>query len=143
MDIHEIFNLIEGSVSGKFTGAGIVFCTKAGDVLILKKPGRLWGMPGGKPIFGEFPEETAIREAREETGITANKLSKPLIIYYKNRKYYSYISILDTKPNVHLSNEHKKYKWVYYRDIKEGKLLSPFRETLPRYIKAIEDIINN
>jgi 8-oxo-dGTP pyrophosphatase MutT (NUDIX family) len=143
MDIHEIFNLIEGSFSEKFTGAGIVFCTKAGNVLILKKPSGLWGMPGGKPAFGEFPEETAIREAEEETGITANKLSKPLIIYYRNKKYYSFISIIDTEPKVRLSNEHKKYKWVHYKDIKEGKLLSPFRETLPRYIKAIENIINN
>lgn len=143
MDIHEIFNLIEGSVSDKFTGAGIVFCTKAGDVLILKKPSGLWGMPGGKPVFGEFPEETAIRESEEETGIKASKLSKPLVIYYKNKKYYSYLCILDSEPKVTISNEHKKYKWINYKEIRESKLLPPFRENLFRYIKAIENNINN
>jgi 8-oxo-dGTP diphosphatase len=143
MDIHEIFNLIEGSVLDKFTGAGIVFFTIAGDVLLLKKPSGLWGMPGGKPLLGELPEETAIRESEEETGLTGVIIGKPLTIYYKNRKYYSFFCLLKEIKNVRLSREHKKYKWVNIKTIKQFKLLPPFRENFTKYIKTIEDIINN
>jgi len=33
-----------------------------------------WGLPGGKIEFGEHPEEAAVREAKEETGIVAEAI---------------------------------------------------------------------
>ena len=55
--------------------ASIVFVVnKKDEVLILKRskkgsfPG-VWALPGGRGEPGESPEETAIREVREETKI--------------------------------------------------------------------------
>lgn len=49
-----------------------------GEVLLaMKKRGfgaGKWNGPGGKSLPGETPEETAIRETKEETGITAMSL---------------------------------------------------------------------
>ena len=43
------------------------------DVIVIVPRGRhrVLGLPKGGPVAGERPEETAAREVREETGITA------------------------------------------------------------------------
>ena len=44
-----------------------------GDELLVITPAgkRVTGLPKGGPVRGESPEETAVREVREETGINA------------------------------------------------------------------------
>ena len=46
---------------------------RGGDVMVIVPRGRrrVLGLPKGGPMPGESPEETAAREVREETGITA------------------------------------------------------------------------
>jgi 8-oxo-dGTP pyrophosphatase MutT (NUDIX family) len=50
-----------------------------GDELLVITPTgkRVTGLPKGGPDHGETPEETAVREVREETGITA-RVREPL-----------------------------------------------------------------
>jgi 8-oxo-dGTP pyrophosphatase MutT (NUDIX family) len=48
------------------------------DVLIIRPTGkRVTGLPKGGPNAGETPEQTAVREVREETGINA-RVREPL-----------------------------------------------------------------
>jgi 8-oxo-dGTP pyrophosphatase MutT (NUDIX family) len=142
MDIHEIYNLIAESMEVNFTGAGVIFCTKTGKVLILKKDNKMWGLPGGKPENNESPRETAIREAREETGIEATNLTQPIITNFNNRTYYSYICILNDVVDVTLSTEHKKYDWVNIKDLKTVKLFKLFRSNLKKIVYKIEKEIS-
>lgn len=50
-----------------------VFIVRDGKFVIGKRLGAhgrdTWALPGGKLEFGESPEETAVREAFEETGV--------------------------------------------------------------------------
>lgn len=142
MDIHEIYNLIEGSIFDDYTGAGIVFVTRSGKVLMLKKPNHAWGMPGGKPTRGELPEETALRESEEETGLIGQNLNRPIKIYYKNKKYYSFICVIEKKEKVKISKEHKDYAWIPYNEIKKLKLIPPFRENLDIFLREIKNALN-
>jgi mutator protein MutT len=55
----------------------------AGRVLIGQRPaagplGGLWEFPGGKVELGETPQEAAVRECREETGL-AVRVGDPLL----------------------------------------------------------------
>lgn len=143
MNIQEIYNLILESSAIKFTGAGIIFCTEDGKILILKKSNNTWCMPGGKPEGDETPQEAAKREAKEETGKTAQKISKPIILQYNDKTYYSFISIVNKPFDVEISDEHKDYSWVPYEHLKKLKLIPPFRGNVKKIIKALKQELNS
>lgn len=94
-----------------------------GEILLIKraigKPEEcLWGVPAGKIDQGETPFEGAQRELYEETElrfetdqfIDQGKLfaRKPSIDYI----YHMYLIILETKPDVTITEEHLDYYWI-------------------------------
>jgi 8-oxo-dGTP diphosphatase len=58
-------------MEGKKIGAAAVIVDDDGQVLLVKQTyGRLdWELPGGAAEAGESPDETVVREVREETGL--------------------------------------------------------------------------
>jgi 8-oxo-dGTP diphosphatase len=52
-------------------GAAAVIFDDQGRVLLIKEnyDRRRWGFPGGRAERGEAPQDTAVRETREETGL--------------------------------------------------------------------------
>ena len=64
----------ERPIVAEWVGVGVgVLITRANQVLLLRRRNvhgaGTWSTPGGHLDFGETPEECAIREAREETGV--------------------------------------------------------------------------
>ena len=51
----------------EFSAGGVLF--KDGEVLLIKNPSDVWTFPKGLVKAGEKPENTAIREVFEETGV--------------------------------------------------------------------------
>jgi len=51
----------------EFSAGGVLF--KDGEVLLIKNPSDVWTFPKGLVEAGEKPENTAIREVFEETGV--------------------------------------------------------------------------
>ncbi len=62
-----------------------------GEILFIRRWDR-WDLPKGKKEKGETPEETALREVKEETGlrqlIIEKKLAESYHIYYDKPPYY-------------------------------------------------------
>ncbi len=64
----------------EFSAGGVVY--RRGEegievVLVGRRRERLWALPKGRPDGNEAPEETALREVREETGLEA-RIEQPL-----------------------------------------------------------------
>lgn len=94
---------------------------KYGNAKSAKNIGK-WTIVSGKNETNENEVECALRELKEETGISANENDLVFIdsYYYKgnvNRKVYDYYLKLATKPHIILSEEHTEYKWVRKEDI--------------------------
>jgi ADP-ribose pyrophosphatase YjhB (NUDIX family) len=63
-------------------GVSVVLTNLAGDVLLLKHSygPNVWGLPGGGLKSGEDPAEAALREVREELGVTLVKITPVAVI---------------------------------------------------------------
>ncbi len=93
---------------------------KRGRILLLRRKDGIWEFPGGGVDWGEQPEDSAIRELREETGISVQKPLRYLGItsatYKKgeNEKHSIYLVYSAETDNdiVQLSGEHDEYRWL-------------------------------
>lgn len=122
------------------TKAGILI-VRDGSVLLARQYRLLidqlsWEIPGGKVDKNETPQEAAIRECFEETGIRCRHL-KPLVDYHSALEYIKgYVHIFyttdfedsdDFTPN---SKEVESIAWIPLKEcfamIKEGKINDSF-----------------
>lgn len=72
----EIFSQLKKSLVEIPASGGLVRNNR-GEILFIKRMGR-WDLPKGKIEKNEKPSETALREVKEECGLSQNKILKPL-----------------------------------------------------------------
>ncbi len=106
-----------------------------------------WAFPKGKQEKGETDTETAIRETREETGITLPPLDpnfKEIEKYfYKregeliNKTIHYYLTSVPYNTDVVISNEHLSYEWATKDRSMELLKIKPAREMLQKAISHI------
>ena len=108
--------------------AGIVLFRNASaknEFLLLNYPQRHWDFVKGKIEQGETPRETALRETKEETGISDIEFidgfeeSVEYDFRFKkediHKKVIFFLAKTDEK-NIKLSHEHNDYIWLEYND---------------------------
>lgn len=109
-------------------GVGCVLTDEEGRFLLserLTKHGEgQWSFPGGKPDPGERPDDAALRELEEETGIRAN-FAVPLGIWTYEQwpdhgihfvTLYFMIEHGDQQPHDREPDKHGPWEWVSYED---------------------------
>jgi len=108
--------------------AGIVLFRNASnknEVLLLNYPQGHWDFVKGKVEEGEMPHETALRETKEETGISDIEFingfeeSVEYNFKFKNEDIHKTVVFFLAKTNekkITLSHEHNDFAWLEYYD---------------------------
>ena len=112
----------------KETSAGaVLLCDTSGknEFLLLNYPQGHWDFIKGKMEKNETPHETALRETKEETGISniefIDGFEENIEYDFKfkredvHKKVIFFIAKTDTK-KIRLSHEHNDYLWLGYND---------------------------
>ena len=76
--------------------AGGVVIRPDGKFLIIKRDG-LWDLPKGKQEKGESPEETALREVEEETGLKGLVITNPILSTFHTYQISQDMTLKKTK----------------------------------------------
>jgi len=126
------------------TSAGIVLFRKEGSkilFLLLHYPSGHWDFVKGKMENGESTHETAIREAREETGITDITFLKKFEEWIKydfqyqgelvHKKVVFFLAETKTK-EVIISHEHLDFTWMDYNTSMEKTTFDNAKTVLTR-----------
>ena len=122
-----------------------------GKFLIVKRaqdddilPG-FWELPGGKLDFGEDPEDGALREIKEETGLDVviefllKAVSYIIEETGKSEHHYVEVSYLchikDTHQEVTISHEHDDFRWIKFEELPTENIT----ELMTELIKGFAD----
>ncbi|MCL2890634.1 MAG: DUF126 domain-containing protein [Methanomassiliicoccaceae archaeon] len=105
-----------------------------GKILMLRRPDNvssfpgMWSLAAGKIESNESPEDAAVREISEETGLTVHEpaVSLPPIFVRENNvvwKVYPFLFLLESA-DVALNCENAEYKWVLPSEIEEMRTVT-------------------
>jgi len=131
--------------------AGIVLFRNASnknEFLLLNYPQGHWDFIKGKVEEGEIPHETALRETKEETGISdiefidGFKESVEYNFKFKNEDIHKTVVFFLAKTNekkISLSHEHNDFVWLEYDDALKK---TSFRNAKYVLSKANEFLLN-
>jgi len=127
-------------VMGLYITKGLVRCR--GKYLLLRKAKDIlpanngkWECSGGKIREKEDPQDTILREVKEETGLDGKIVKELPILHMRNEVFDSVcrVYVVDVRyDNVKLSEDHSEYKWVKPMDVKKMELVM-FADLLLRY----------
>jgi len=134
------------------TSAGIVLfrsISNENEFLLLNYPQGHWDFIKGKMEQNETPHETALRETKEETGISNIEFIddfEELVEYYFrfnneniHKKVILFLARTETLQTVSLSHEHNDYLWLGYNDALKKTTYKNARNVLS---KANEFLLN-
>lgn len=137
-------------VWGKFGAAGL-FLVAGDDVLLQHRAtwtnnGGTWGIPGGARDKPESPEQAALRETEEETGISPADVEVlgSLVTAGPFEEGWTYTTVLARTVSgqrlaTTANEESAELRWVPFNQVEQLELLAPFREALPRLLKYWEE----
>jgi 8-oxo-dGTP pyrophosphatase MutT (NUDIX family) len=111
--------------------AGILFKSKAGRVLLLKRSAEgdfagYWCIPGGKIEDGENAEGAAVREVLEETGYRVGHPGRLLMRSVgEDVDYTTFIKDVDDEFMPKLNDEHTAFGWFVPSEVLDDTQVMP------------------
>ena len=115
---------------------GVSVLVKKGDRILLEKRQHTshgngtWGPPSGHIDFGEAPEQTAIRETQEETGVKIDEVKFRVItndVFEQEHKHYITIwfdaNYVSGEAGVRAPQEESEVGWFSWHDLPQPLFL--------------------
>jgi 8-oxo-dGTP diphosphatase len=117
----------------------VVRNSRTGKFLLMKRaeskemmPGR-WEFPGGGIDEGETPEEAALREFEEETGLKEeiSFSGESAVIDTKHGRIRIFPFLVETTAEeIVLSREHTEYRWIKKEDLEDFETVKGLEKEL-------------
>jgi len=134
-------------ISEHSAGAIIFFDNEKREFLIISNEKERWDFPKGHIEEGETPEQTAVREVKEETGLDIEFIDgfkEKISFFFKKgkelvKKDVIFFLAKAKSKNVTLSFEHIDYKWLNFEEAL-NKLT--FKDSKNLLIKANQFLTN-
>lgn len=96
-----------------------VICIRDERILYVRKPKSKWALPGGRIENGETPEQAAVRELSEETGLENLTLIYLAEYEQNNVVHYIFMAILSSKAKPAPKNEIAACKWSRVKNVRD------------------------
>ena len=96
-----------------------VICKRDGRILYVRKPKSRWALPGGKIEVGETPEQAAVRELNEETGLENLDLIYLAEYEKDNVTHYIFMAVLSSSAKPAPQNEIAECKWSHVKNVSD------------------------
>lgn len=127
-----VFEAVDGLPATELVTACMVFALHERDKVVLSRPGRGWGLPGGHREDGESIEDCLHREAMEEAAMTLENLQ--LVGRWATKKRF------DSLHNAQYPD--RGYQLLYVADVKELHEFTPQFEIAERIVVPIQEVKN-
>ncbi|WP_462382590.1 NUDIX hydrolase [Pseudomonas sp. Marseille-QA0892] len=89
-----------------------VLCRRGDEILLVRKARSKWSLPGGKIEREETPEEAALRELAEETGLEGQRAEFLTSVEWKNTRHYLFAVDIPDDRSPCAANEIKACCWM-------------------------------
>ena len=147
-------NSENGKLAQKEISAGIIVFRRTNDgpkFLVLYHGNAYWNFPKGKLEKEERSFEAALRETREETGLSPRdlrvsrtfKTREQFTFRRRNQRVFKIVIFYlaeTVNPRVRISDEHQGYGWFPYREA--SRILGKYEES-QKVLKEANDFICN
>ena len=112
-----------------------VICKRDGRILYVRKPKSKWALPGGKIEAGETPEQAAVREMIEETGL--ENLELVYLAEYKKDQvtHFIFTAMLPASAKPSPNNEIAACKWLHVKNVGDLKASSATKSIVKSFAR--------
>ncbi|WNW10482.1 NUDIX hydrolase [Pseudomonas sp. DTU_2021_1001937_2_SI_NGA_ILE_001] len=107
-----------------------VICKRDNQILYVRKPKSRWNLPGGKIEAGETPEQAALRELSEETGLEGLQLRYLNEFRGNEVLHHVFITQVPDDDQPRPLNEISACKWLAEAEIDDLKATSATRRII-------------
>jgi len=136
--------LTEKPSVAEFTHVVSCFIKRNEKILLLKRSEKVrsyrgkWATVSGYVEKNELPEETALKEIREEIGVEVKLIRKGKIIHVKDKEgnWFVHPFLFEIKSgNIRIDWEHVEYRWIKPEEIKNYDAVPMLKEALENVLK--------